>query len=93
MKFIIGERSNPKRVEKTGKCYKSDDGLHYYLVRENDVLHVTDNLINSLEENVITSNRIDFNEKFNEINRAEFNGYLNKTIFELDYFGDEYRTH
>lgn len=96
MKFRIetklAERSNIERTEKTGECYKSKDSKHFYLVRDNDVLHVTERCVNSLYDNSLTSNKYDFNDIYIKIKREEFNEILNKVVFELDYFGSDYRS-
>lgn len=92
IKTILAERSNIERTEKTGECYISGDYKHFYLVRDNDVLHVTEGCINTLYDNSLTSSREDFDDTYVKIKREEFNEALNKVVFELDYFGSDYRS-
>lgn len=89
-KVKLAEVSNLERDEKTGDCFRSES-THYYLVRDEDVLHVNDTLINSLPANAVTSLSDIFKKDFTKISRSEFNVALNKTVFELDYFGEEYK--
>jgi len=93
MNFIVtpAKRKDIERTEKTGECYKSIDNKHFYLIRDNDVLHVTNGCINTLYDNKLTADRHTFNSKFILIQRSEFNNILNNTIFELDYFGKDYK--
>ena len=90
IKTKLAERSNIERKENTGECYKNNDGTHFYLVRDNDVLHVTDGCINTLYDNTLTSNKNKFNNTYIKITRNEFNTVLNRVVFELGYFGREY---
>lgn len=92
IKTKLSQRSNVDRLEKAGECYKSINGKHFYLVRENDVLHVTDGCINTLYDNAITVNKNKFGEKYVKIDRKQFNQILNNIVFELDYIGNDYRS-
>lgn len=90
-KIEVAPRPNILREEKIGECYKSTDSKHYYLVRENDVLHVGDDIINTLYDNTITHNRLNYGREYISINRSDFNQKLNNTIFNLDIYKDEYK--
>ena len=65
-----------------GKCFKVIDeySTHYYMQRENDVLHVGGGIINTLHVSRL-------NDKENdqiEITNEEFNNHIRKTIYELE---------
>lgn len=89
IKTKISARENIDRNEKIGECFKRKN--HFYLVREFDVLHVTDDTINLLYDNHITVCTKNFKEEFDKISRSQFNNALNSTIFTLNYFGKEYQ--
>lgn len=88
-------KSNIKKEEKVGDCFfKSNEHVkHYYLVREDDVLHVkisdNDYCINQLFDNYITEHRAEFNETFKKTSRNDFNEALNTAIFEMNLFNEE----
>lgn len=79
-----------KKSEKIGECYKNDDSTHFYLVREKDVLHVTEGCINSLPHSAFKVIKSEI-FTFIKTDRKEFNEHLNNVVFELDYFGSDYR--
>lgn len=89
IKVKVTPRPNIKRIEKAGECFKKEH--HYFLVRENDVLHVGDEIVNTLFDNHITNDRVEFGEVYNKISRKEFNRKLNETIFALDIYREEYK--
>jgi hypothetical protein len=82
-------RADIEREENVGDCFKR--GTHYYLVRENDVLHVNTDCINSLFDNHMTDMRHNRDEKFTPIERSEFNQQLNEAIFRLNIFAKEFK--
>lgn len=84
-KVKIAERSNIERTEKTGECYTSEDGKHFYLIRDEDILHLNDKCINTLYDNALSNFRENYKWKFKLISRTEFYAALNKTVFELDF--------
>jgi len=67
-----------KRTDKTGNCFKHLN--HYYRQDSDKVLHVTDKLINILEENHIEDMRANWQDTFEEISKEEFKVQLQKTI-------------
>jgi len=86
-------RADIERQENVGDCFKSIrvGGDHYYLVRENDVLHVTEGCINTLYDNSITEGRHNRDEKYKPIKRKEFNEVLNQQIFDMNIFAKEFK--
>lgn len=78
-----------KKTEKIGECYRSDDSKHFYFVRGKDVLHVSGGCINTLPHSVFKVIKPEFATFL--IDRKEFNEHLNNVVFELDYFGSDYR--
>lgn len=64
------------RILEPGTCYSRQD--HFYMQRENDVLHVKDDIINILHPGHL--NR----EDYNEITQFEFKLKIKKTIFDMD---------
>jgi len=93
-KFVKGEpipRPDVERQERVGECFKSIDGKHFYLVRDDDVLHVNCNCINTLFDNHLTFSRQYNDEKFIPISRIEFNLKLNEEIFAMDIFANEFK--
>lgn len=83
-----------QRQENSGECFKwinpVNYQIHYYLVRDNDVLHITNNLINALYDNIISYYKSAYNHEFISINRYEFNEQLNNVIFNLNFIGNEF---
>lgn len=84
-------RPSVERQERMGECYKSEDGNHFYLIRENDILHVNHECINTLFDNMLTDARHNRGEKFIPISRAEFNQKLNEEIFAMNIFAKEFK--
>jgi hypothetical protein len=93
-KVTPAPRPEIEREEKVGDCFKKVGEFwnHYYLVREKDVLHVTENCINTLFDNTITDGRHNRGEKYIPIKRAEFNEKLNEQIFSLNIFAKEFKS-
>lgn len=85
-------RAEIQRQENVGDCFKRPNNKHFYLVRETDVLHVTDTCINTLFDNAITDGRINHGEKYVPIKRSEFNQRLNEVIFDMNIFAKEFKT-
>jgi len=67
------------RVIKSGKCYS--ENKHFYMQRNDDVLHINDDIINCLHPGFL-------NEKddFREISLFEFKLQMKKVLYELDIF-------
>ena len=86
-------RPDIEREEKVGDCFKKVNEIwdHYYLVREHDVLHVTEQCINTLFDNHLTDARHTRGEKFIPIERSEFNQKLNEEIFSMNIFANEFK--
>ena len=90
IKVTSAPRPEIEREETVGSCFKRKN--HHYLVRENDVLHVTDGCINTLFDNHITDGRQNRNEKYTPIKRSEFNEKLNEQIFALNIIAKEFKS-
>lgn len=88
IKVILAPRENINRKETTGECYMSKNGIHFYLIREHDVLHVGEKVINTLFDNHITAT----GDEYIKITRTEFNEKLNNTIFSMEFYSDEYKS-
>ena|ERR1035437_3974179 len=71
-----------KRKYDVGKCFKN--GEHYYIQRENDVLHVFKNCINNLNVGYLHSYKYDYNEKIKEVSLKKFNTEIKKAIYTLE---------
>ena len=67
------------RIDKIGKCFKSDKG-HYYRQEKNRVLHVNEGIVNFLDENAINDGRVNWDKTYIEISKREFNIRLNRVI-------------
>lgn len=91
IKVTSAPRANINCEEKVGECYVSIDRKHYYLVRDEDVLHVSEKCINTLFDNHITNGRHNRNEKYMPIKRDEFNKKLNEEIFAMNIFSKEFK--
>lgn len=89
IKVSSAPRADIDRQERVGDCFKS--GNHYYLVREKDVLHVSEGCINKLFDNHITNGRQNNDQKYTPIKREEFNEKLNEEIFNLNIFAKEFK--
>lgn len=94
IEILPSQRPNIEREEKVGDCFKTTNigGDHYYLVREQDILHVADECINTLYDNLITYGRHNRGEKYIPIKRTEFNEKLNEQIFALNIFAKEFKS-
>jgi len=60
---------------KVGSCFKENE--HYYMQRENDVLHIFDKIINTLHNSSLDKG------VFENITEEQFNEKIKTTIFEM----------
>jgi hypothetical protein len=71
-----------------GKCYKEENDKFYHYQRERDVLTI------NYKSFLISSNSVGFLENHSkaiECSFKEFADVLNKTIFEMNIFNDEFK--
>ena len=64
------------RKIKINECFV--DGVHYYIQRENDVLHCRDGIINSLHVGFLN------NEKLKKISKKAFDLKMKEILYHLD---------
>ena len=68
----------PRKTE-IGKCFARTGSLHMYMQRENDVLHVTEELINTLSEGYLNDK-----EGLVEIDPEKFVLYVKEQIYRME---------
>lgn len=73
-------KGNHRRA-KVGECFKAKDSDHYYLQKEENLLHVSRrNLINSLHNSCFDDYELE------KISLTRFEGVLKETVFELEIY-------
>ena len=78
LNVLYGQRQKPIGYAVAHDCDASDK-THYYLQRENDVLHVCDDIINILHVGFFNQKR-----KFREIETNEFNNKIKEAIYKME---------
>lgn len=76
---LYGERKKPINYAVAHDC-EFTGKTHFYLQRENDVLHIGDNLINTLHVGFFNQKA----RKFREIETNEFNNKFKETIYTME---------
>jgi hypothetical protein len=71
----LDELYGGKKID-ANNCFKSEN--HYYMQRENDVLHCNNETINSLHVGFLN------NEKFKKISKKEFDLKIKEIIYHLE---------
>ena len=79
LNVLYGQRQKPINYAVAHDC-EFTDKTHYYLQRENDVLHVCDDIINVLHVGFFNQKA----RKFREIETNEFNNKIKEAIYKME---------
>ena len=66
-------------IDKVGECFRREED-HYYRQENNKVLHVSDGIVNTLDENAINDGRINWGRIYEEISADVFEVKLNEVL-------------